>query len=466
MKLITLIIACLSSLSLLSQVDSAFAFGFQAQLDGIRNQFNIEGMEAVVIFDGGCSHTAISGHQNGTNPIDPSKIWHAASNTKSLTATVILQLQEEGVLDIDDAVGMYINTNNWSGIDSNITIRQVLSHTSNLGIAWQSGSPLYQAVWANRDSVWNPRDVFLPQFQVPQTNFNGDWVYNPFVGYNLLGFLIEEVTGNTLYTEVNTRIFTPLNLSSSKFTLNGVAMNEFNGVWKSGVDRSTWSHNSYFSTRGGGGAWCANATDIASYFHHLHFGNILSPQSMAEAKMKVDQTPSFIPNTPLGELEDNYGLGTYVWTTRSATDTVVFYGHGGNGLSSLITASCPELGFTLLLVGNDFDKIDETAGGFLALANYVIQNMNPQVCQNFAIVPVDSDAELRVYPNPAQEVLHIENRYPTASEWKIFTVNGQEMDAGTVQDHLEIDVEKYIPGVYVLRLMNDKKVETVQWIKE
>ncbi|NVK04592.1 MAG: serine hydrolase [Flavobacteriia bacterium] len=456
----------LINLSTIAQVDSAFAFGLQQQLDGIRSSSSIAGMEVTLIFDSGCELSLTSGVQTGSTPIDTSKLWHVASNTKSLTATVIMLMQEDGLLDIDDPVGLYINTNNWSGIDSNLTIRSILSHTSILGNAWYDGSPLWTAIWGDRDSLWNERDVFLPQFQVPTANPNGDFEYNAFTGYTLLGFMIEEISGNAYADEVATRIFTPMGLSRSKLSNEGVSMSELNGVWSGGQDRSTWSHTSYLSTRGGGGSWCTILRESARYFHTLHFGSVLSPLSMAETRMKVDQTPQIVPGTALGSFEINYGLGSWIWTSRSASDTIVFYGHGGNGLGSVIVAACPEYGFTMAVVSNDFTKVNENSLALITMSDYVIDNMNSQTCQNVSTPEFEAISRFTVYPNPGANLLTLESTVNESSKYQVMTLDGKILLTGEFNGSKRLDVSNLSSGMYIVKFVAGEEVHTVRWVKE
>lgn len=456
----------LINLTALAQVDSAFAYGLQQQLDGTRSSANTAGMEVTLIFDSGCELSLTSGVQTGTTPIDTSKLWHVASNTKSLTATVIMLMQEDGLLDIDDPVGMYINTNGWSGIDSSLTIRSIMSHTSILGNAWYDGSPLWTAIWGDRDSIWNERDVFLPQFQVPTANPNGDFEYNAFTGYTLLGFMIEEISGNSFADEVDARIFTPMGLSRSKMSNEGVLMSELNGVWSGTQDRSTWSHTSYLSTRGGGGSWCTTLRESARYFHTLHFGSVISPLSMAETRMKVDQTPQIVPGTALGSFEINYGLGSWIWTSRSATDTIVFYGHGGNGLGSVIVVACPKYGFTMAVVSNDFTKVNENSLALITMADYVIDNMNSQTCQNISIEEFDSEDLVRVFPNPSREWLTISGRNSERISYEISSLAGKVLSTGSFNGEVRLNMSEYSSGVYLIQCTQGEEVQVQRWVKE
>jgi CubicO group peptidase (beta-lactamase class C family) len=127
--------------------------------------------------------------------VTPQTLFEIGSISKSFVAMAVLQLAEEGKLDLQKPVTSYLP---WLKIDSKFTpftTHHLLSHTSGL-----SGLPLLMRV-----ATTNLRVGFEP---------GSRWVYSN-IGYVLLGFLIEAVDKKPFAEAMRQRIFNPLGMNSS-----------------------------------------------------------------------------------------------------------------------------------------------------------------------------------------------------------------------------------------------------------
>jgi len=127
--------------------------------------------------------------------VSPQTLFEIGSISKSFVAIVVLQLAEEGKLDLNKPVTSYLP---WLKIESKFspfTTHHLLSHTSGL-----SGVPLLLRTAGTTLGV---------SFE-PGTK----WVYSN-VGYDLLGFLIEAVDKKPFADAMRQRVFNPLGMNSS-----------------------------------------------------------------------------------------------------------------------------------------------------------------------------------------------------------------------------------------------------------
>ncbi len=114
---------------------STLAQKLQTAVDDIRSKFNLVGVSAAIIFD---SETFLgtSGYSNieTLDKIEPETLFPIYSATKTFIATIILQLSEEGLLNLDDTIGNWLDLSEKYSIRINdkITIRQLLTHTSGI----------------------------------------------------------------------------------------------------------------------------------------------------------------------------------------------------------------------------------------------------------------------------------------------------------------------------------------------
>lgn len=143
-------------------------------------------------------------------PATSQTLYRAGSLTKLLTAIAIMQLQERGLLNLDDAVQLYLPDLHLQTRDNdapNFTIREVLSHQSGLPSEFLKG-------------MWSEEPI---DFRSLPGKLIGEYVAQPpsvtssysNLGYSLLGIVIERVSGLSYSDYVKQRILTPMGMGQS-----------------------------------------------------------------------------------------------------------------------------------------------------------------------------------------------------------------------------------------------------------
>jgi CubicO group peptidase (beta-lactamase class C family) len=146
------------------------------------------------------------------DPVTPDHIFHWASVSKPLVATAIMQISERGQLDLDDALASILpDYRITEPRQREITIRQILLHTSGIPDVeiYNWDKPEYDdgalLRWALTES---PRDLlFDPGTGRKYSN----------VGYEILGAVIERVSGLSFEDYMRTNIFDPLAMQNATF---------------------------------------------------------------------------------------------------------------------------------------------------------------------------------------------------------------------------------------------------------
>jgi D-alanyl-D-alanine carboxypeptidase len=145
-------------------------------------------------------------------------ITRVGSTVKMFTAVTVLQLAEEGKLDLDDRASQYLSTATIKNIENAdvATIRQLLHHSSgiynyiqNLQFQTASLNDLFKE-WKPDELLRYARNksaYFEPGTDVRYSNTN----------YVLLGEIIEKITGKPFYEVFEEKIFTPLQLNATSF---------------------------------------------------------------------------------------------------------------------------------------------------------------------------------------------------------------------------------------------------------
>lgn len=393
------------------------------------------------------------------------KQWHWGSFGKAMTAAIVLQLDDAGSLDINDAIGQYLDTDTIPFLDSTTTIKMLLNHTTGLSNSWSNGTNLWTDVWGDRDSVWNLNDVLSYRTAgTPNPSLNHN--YNGYDNYLMLGFLIEAITGNSLEAEYNSRLFTPLGFTNSSMGTNGVNMNNLNGVYAGSQYRGNLAHNSYMSTRGGGGAYMGSSKDATKFVRAFHSDQLVSASLMTEARTSTLGTPTTIPNTCAGTLEQTYGYGTnIVHLINAQNDTVSMYGHGGNGLGNVLAFYSIEEDISIVIATNDFEPAGQQGvfALFMDLTCYLWNNLPTLRCAEYVGLKEMNLSEFQLFPNPASDVLRIESHI-IPQRVAILDFSGTTI--AEFKNQIEFDVSALSQGMYLIKAQFEGEEITKVWVKE
>lgn len=173
------------------------------------------------------------------DPMTPDTMFALRSMTKPITSVVAMMLIDDGKLSLDDPVSKFIPA--FAGVrvgietvdadgkpvlervapDRPVTIADLLRHTSGITYEYIGGELIRQAyndanifAGAFDNAVFAERIARLPLARQPGTL----WRYGH--STDVLGRVIEIVTGRTLYQVMKQRIFDPLGMTSTKFVLD------------------------------------------------------------------------------------------------------------------------------------------------------------------------------------------------------------------------------------------------------
>ncbi|MFC8347559.1 serine hydrolase domain-containing protein [Streptomyces sp. NPDC057280] len=164
------------------------------------------------IDDSGTVYRAVTGvADRGTGrTISTLDRFRIGSVTKTFSAVVLLQLVDEKKLRLDTSVNHYL-----PGLlpDDGITVRHVLSHRSGLydytNDMFASTVPGFEAV---RTKVFTYRDLVKRSLRHARTNRPGAAYSYSNTNFVVAGMLIEKLTGKSVRTAYQDRIFEPLKL--------------------------------------------------------------------------------------------------------------------------------------------------------------------------------------------------------------------------------------------------------------
>jgi D-alanyl-D-alanine carboxypeptidase len=284
-----------------------------------------------------------------TSPPSPDTHFRIASNTKTMTAAVTMQLAQESKLSLDDRVSKYL-----PGVPNgdNITIAELLEMRS--GLYNYTNAPEVSAS-LDRDptKVWSPAELLAIAFAHPPNFPPGTAFEYSNTNYALLGLIIEKVDGKPLAQAMQDRLFGPLGLQNTILPANSVNTipdpyshgylygsssvalvgsppysPEIQAAARAGtlLPKDYTDVNHSFATAAGGAI--STAKDIATWIQALVAGRVLNAPYQ---RRWLDSLQPEDPNKPDGQ---RYGYG--ISQLRWGPNTVYFHGGETVGYNSFI----------------------------------------------------------------------------------------------------------------------------------
>lgn len=320
--------------------------GVGAAMEEMIGKKEIAGAVTVVVTKKKVVHLETSGLADvaAKRPMEPDTLFWIASMTKPVTAVAVLMLQDEGKLNVSDPVAKFIpefaNLKTPSGKPANLTITQILTHTSGLGEA--SGPGAQQAkTLADLVPLW----LAAPMQYEP----GAKWQYTQ-SGINAAARIVEVVSGMSFDAFLQKRLFDPLGMKSTTFYPD--ASQRARLVTAYSKDKDTGNLEPVpprpeFGPRDrppqGNGGLYSTGPDYARFCQMLLNGGKLGGRRyLSAAAMKFLTTPQtgdlptgFFQTEAFGRHGMNYGWGIGTCVLRTPHEGVAAmlspgtYGHGG-----------------------------------------------------------------------------------------------------------------------------------------
>jgi CubicO group peptidase (beta-lactamase class C family) len=140
-------------------------------------------------------------------------LFRIGSTTKPFTATVILQLADEGKFRLDDTIDRFDFGIKIPDSDK-ITIRHLLNHTSSL-FDFGDDEKFFIPYIKNLTRKWTTKELLEFSLSHPRYGAPGEKFHYSNTNFVLLSLMIEQKTGNRLDKEMTQRIFKPLGLKNT-----------------------------------------------------------------------------------------------------------------------------------------------------------------------------------------------------------------------------------------------------------
>ncbi len=308
--------------------------GFDDFVHQVMRDWKIQGLAIAIIEDGKVILSRGFGKRNVAADLEvtPQTLFPIASCSKAFTTAALAVLADEGKLDWDTPVRVYMPE--FKLFDpfatERMTARDLVSH--------RSGLPRHDLSWYNASATRSELFERLQHLE-PTKDFRSFWQYQNLM-YMAAGYLIERITGQTWEEFVQRHLFTPLDMTASNFSILETVehANDFSHPYKETNDKA--EEIPFYEAQGAigpAGAIISNVSEMSRWvLMHLQNGKYNGKQVLSASQVALLHSPQMIiPETgKFAEIPySSYALGWFITPYRGHP----MIQHGGNidGFSSL-----------------------------------------------------------------------------------------------------------------------------------
>ncbi len=278
----------------------------------------------------------------------PETVYGIASISKLFTATAIMQLAENGKIDIDQPLTTYIpefSINSRFAGSGPITARNVMTHHSGLP------SNLLNGIFANGDNeVSLTESAFDELVQELDNEYVGSPPNTTFsysnLGYSLLGHAVQQPSGQGFIEYVDQAIFQPLGMKSSSFSLTPEIEQLRSKEYRNGKEvEYIWSRDVP------AGSMSTNVRDLSRFMMTVFGEGELDGERILKAETLAEMLTPQHGDIPL-DMDVQWGLGWWLlpigldYAGRNAWHS------GGEGMWNSMLYTLPDHKLGVVVLGN------------------------------------------------------------------------------------------------------------------
>ena len=161
-------------------------------------------------------------------PMTTDALFRIFSMTKPITTVAAMMLYEEGYFHLNDPVAKYLpelanlkiyHQGELVPVGRAITIEQLMTHTAGLTYGWANDHPVELAYQESALQYSDNLDDFLSKLGKLPLRFTPGERYHYSIATDVLGALVERLSGETLETFLSTRLFQPLGMDDTFFNV-------------------------------------------------------------------------------------------------------------------------------------------------------------------------------------------------------------------------------------------------------
>ncbi|HRF75268.1 MAG TPA: serine hydrolase [Chitinophagales bacterium] len=441
----------LACLSMIANAQTALDIYITDQMENK----HIPGVSAVIIKDEKLAWVGNYGVANLSTgqAVDTNTLFMLASISKTITATAIMQLYEDGYFELTDDINLHLPFEIYhpSYPDSTITMLQLLTHSAAMRDNWN----ILDTVYVAGDSPLPLGDFMQGYFEVGGPYYYAEdnfYTYAPGADYNycnegiaLLGYMVEVFTGQPFNSYCNEHIIEPLCMTNTGWFLSELDTNliahPYDYISGSYYDYGLYGYPDYPD-----GQLRTTSLSLAKFlWMNMYNGNFNGVQLLQP------ETIELIRASQIPFIDPTQGL---VW--YSYEDGGTWWGHSGgdSGVSTdMYFNEDTQTGIIVLTNSdNSHTQIWNELVDFAATLN---TENSPAITCNSELplnVITSNQTHLTLFPNPASSYLYIETT-ENFDNYAIISAEGKLQLSGKLFSN-KIELNNLSSGLYYLKIRN------------
>ncbi len=296
-------------------------------------EWNVPGLAVAVIKDGKVIHAKGYGYRDVKKqlPVTTKTLFAIGSSSKAFTVMSLGVLVDAGKLDWDKPVREYLPTFRMydAFASERMTPRDLVTH--------RSGLPRHDLLWYN--STFSRKEMFERlRYLEPNKDFRTTFQYQNLM-FMTAGYLAGEIAGGTWESVVRERIFKPLQMTTSNFSvLESQKAPDFALPYRKVKEEVKEIPFRVIDQVGPAGSINSSIEEMSNYLMmHLSKGKFGTTQVISENNLQQMHTPQMVQPGPIRWTElghSSYGMGWFVTSYRGHK----MVHHGGNidGFSAMV----------------------------------------------------------------------------------------------------------------------------------
>gem|GEM_PF-1894572 len=412
--------------NLVGQVETLDAFVQQEQ-----EIENFPGVAACVVKKGQIVWSGAYGVQEyqDNNPVTTETLFTIASLTKLFTSTAIIQLVEDGLINLDDDINNYLpfEIKNPHFPNSVMTVSQLLQHRSSL----RDPESLLFTYQEQGDPTY-PLETYVFDYLNPEGATYTDQIYNTEngpglsqwysnLGFATLGVMIQEASGLSYEAYIEERILEPLCMSKSTFRFANVDLEEM------AMPHAGTEPLSYYGIPNLPAALLkSNVEELANFL--IAYTN---RGFLGDFQLLSQESADLL--TPLSFEEENLGWWngtTWTFTAYAPMEEVWFHGGFMPGIRCRMNYYPQDSSGIIILTNGQgtYRYIEDTLQKYIPEFSFDPEFLNCNEEAPSGIAHNEAKESLQLFPNPASDFVFIGIKESLIDRVEIFDINGKRVE--------------------------------------
>jgi CubicO group peptidase (beta-lactamase class C family) len=310
-------------------------------------------------------------------------IFDITSMSKTITAAGALKLYDEGGFLLDDPVKKYLpqfknlrvmvnmgtDSSMTTGLERDVTIRDLFRHTAGFGYGWGSDTIDYLYRLNRLNTANQTPEKFLNAITgIPLKYQPGSW-WEYSYSIDILGLVIEKITGKSLQDYLKSEIFNPLKMRSSGFYIKEKDINRLSAYYTYTDGKLKYEEYplpmEYLKIPGmcwGGAGIVTTAGDLANFCNMiLNFGNFNGRQVLKAETVELMITDQISGIKEQSSDVPGYGLGVGVIADPTTGKTASVFWKGSPFNTSFVIDINKQVIAIFLTRNGPFGHLDITS---------------------------------------------------------------------------------------------------------